>query len=179
MCDIVFFRRIWCPVQTVVELSTQTDLKYIREAVALVLAKSRGTPINRYINTRYSVMCSCAHSSESSIQKREFCLQLRNCRRYAVAQLVEALRYKLESRGLDSRWCHLNFTLTLTFRPHHDSEIDSVSDRNVYQEYFLFPGGGGKSGRCVGLTILPTSCSDCIEIWEPQTPRTLRVCPGL
>jgi hypothetical protein len=25
---------------------------------------------------------------------------------YAVAQLVEALRYKPEDRGFDSRWCH-------------------------------------------------------------------------
>jgi len=25
---------------------------------------------------------------------------------YAVAQLVEALRYKSEGRGLVSRWCH-------------------------------------------------------------------------
>ena len=31
---------------------------------------------------------------------------------YAVAQLVEALRYKPEGRGLDSRWCHWNFSLT-------------------------------------------------------------------
>ena len=29
----------------------------------------------------------------------------------AVAQLVEALRYKLEGRGFDSRWCHWNFSL--------------------------------------------------------------------
>jgi len=29
-----------------------------------------------------------------------------------VAQLVEALRYKQEGRGFDSRWCHLNFSLT-------------------------------------------------------------------
>ena len=33
-------------------------------------------------------------------------------RGYAVAQLVEALRYKSEGRGLDSRWCHCNFSLT-------------------------------------------------------------------
>jgi hypothetical protein len=26
-----------------------------------------------------------------------------------VAQLVEALRYKLKGRGFDSRWCHWNF----------------------------------------------------------------------
>jgi hypothetical protein len=31
---------------------------------------------------------------------------------YAVAQLVEALRYKPERRGFDSRWCHWNFSLT-------------------------------------------------------------------
>ena len=31
---------------------------------------------------------------------------------YAVAQLVEALRYKPEGRGFDSRWCHWNFSLT-------------------------------------------------------------------
>jgi len=30
----------------------------------------------------------------------------------AVAQLVEALRYKPEGRGFDSRWCHWNFART-------------------------------------------------------------------
>jgi hypothetical protein len=29
-----------------------------------------------------------------------------------VAQLVEALRYKPQGRGIDSRWCHWNFSLT-------------------------------------------------------------------
>ena len=29
----------------------------------------------------------------------------------AVAQLVEALRYKSIGRGFDSRWCHWNFSL--------------------------------------------------------------------
>jgi hypothetical protein len=31
---------------------------------------------------------------------------------YAVAQLVEALCYKPEGHGLDSRWRHWNFPLT-------------------------------------------------------------------
>ena len=31
---------------------------------------------------------------------------------HAVAQLVEALPYKSEGRGYDSRWCHWNFLLT-------------------------------------------------------------------
>jgi len=31
---------------------------------------------------------------------------------HAVAQLVEAMRYKPEGRGFDSRWCHWSFSLT-------------------------------------------------------------------
>ena len=33
---------------------------------------------------------------------------------------------------------------------------------------------GVKGGRCVGLTALPHSCADCVEIWTPQPPGTLR-----
>jgi len=40
-------------------------------------------------------------------------------------------------------------------------------------------GRGGKGVRYVGLTTLPPSCADCLEIWEPQPPGTLRACPGL
>jgi len=38
---------------------------------------------------------------------------------------------------------------------------------------------GGKGDRFVGLTTLQPSCADCLEIWEPQPPGTLWVCPGL
>ena len=54
--------------------------------------------------------------------------------------------------------------------------VDSASNRNEYQEYFLV---GGKGGRCLGLTMLPPSCADCLEIWEPQLPGTLRARSGL
>jgi len=37
----------------------------------------------------------------------------------------------------------------------------------------------GRGGRCIGLTTLPPSCANCLEIWEPQPPGTLRACPGL
>ena len=37
----------------------------------------------------------------------------------------------------------------------------------------------GKRGLCLGLTTLPTSCANCLEIWESQHPGTLRACPGL
>jgi hypothetical protein len=55
-------------------------------------------------------------------------------RGHAVAQLVEVLRYKPEGRGFDWRW---NFSLTLSFRPHYGLGVDSASNRNEYQEYFL------------------------------------------
>ena len=93
----------------------------------------------------------------------------------AVRQLVEAPRYKFEVRGFDSLWCQWNFSLTQSFRPYCGPGVDSASNRNEYQEYFL----GGKGGRCVGLTTLPRSRADCLEILEPEPPGTLRACPGL
>jgi hypothetical protein len=47
------------------------------------------------------------------------------------------------------------------FRP----RFNAASNKNKYQEYFL----GGIGGWCIGLTILPPSCADFLEIWEPQT----------
>jgi len=38
--------------------------------------------------------------------------------------------------------------------------VNSASNRNEYQEYFL----GGKGGWCIGLTNLPPSCANCLEI---------------
>jgi hypothetical protein len=70
---------------------------------------------------------------------------------HSVAQLVEALNCKPEGRGFDSRWCHWNFS----FQPPYGPGVDSASNRNEYQEYFL----GGKGGRCVGLTTLLPSCA--------------------
>jgi hypothetical protein len=37
----------------------------------------------------------------------------------------------------------------------------------------------GKGGRFLGLTTLPPSFDDRLEIWEPQPPGTLWTCPGL
>jgi len=56
---------------------------------------------------------------------------------HAVAQLVEALPYKPEGRGFDSRWCHRNFSLTFSFRPHYGLGVDSSSNKSEYQECFL------------------------------------------
>jgi len=54
-----------------------------------------------------------------------------------VAQLVEALHYKPKGRGFDFRWCNWNFSLAYSFRPHCGPVVDSASNRNEYQEYFL------------------------------------------
>jgi hypothetical protein len=98
-----------------------------------------------------------------------------NMMRWCTVQWEEALLYIPEGRGFDSQWCRWNFSLALSFRSHSGPGFDSASNRNEYQEYFL----GGKGGRCVMLTNLLTSCADCLEIWEPQPPGTLRVCAGL
>jgi len=50
--------------------------------------------------------------------------------------------------------------------------LTEMSTRNIFVV-------GGKGGRCVGLTTLPPSCADCLEIWGPQPPATLRTSPGL
>ena len=54
-----------------------------------------------------------------------------------VAQLVQALRYKPEGHGFDSRWCQWNFSLTQSFRPHYGPGVDSASNKNEYQQFFL------------------------------------------
>jgi len=45
--------------------------------------------------------------------------------------------------------------------------LTDLSTRNVSR--------GSKGDRYVGLTTLPPSCADCLEIWEPQTNATLRI----
>jgi hypothetical protein len=76
--------------------------------------------------------------------------------------VVEALHYKPEGRGSIPDEVSGFFSL---------NGVDAAPNRNEYQDYFR--GGGGKGGRCVGLTTLPPSCADCIEIWEPQPPGLL------
>ena len=89
--------------------------------------------------------------------------------------LVKALHYKQGGRGFESRWCPWIFSLKSSFRPHYAPGVESTCNRSEYHEYFL----RGKGGRCVGLTTLPSSCSDCLDIWGPRLPETLRACPGL
>ena len=51
--------------------------------------------------------------------------------------VVKALRYIPVGRGFNSRWCHWNFLVTQSFRSHYGPGVDSASNRNEYQVYFL------------------------------------------
>jgi len=72
-----------------------------------------------------------------------------------------------------------DFILNLcTERSLIDSGVDLGCNRTKYQEYFL----GGKGGRCVGLTTLPPSCGDCLQIWKLNFLETLepvQACTGI
>ena len=82
-------------------------------------------------------------------------------------QLVEALLYRPKGRGFDSRWGHWKSLLTQSFQPHCGPEVDSTSNRNEYQEYFL----GGKGSQCIGLTTFMCRLSSNLGAsisWNPQ-----------
>ena len=61
-----------------------------------------------------------------------------------------------------------------SFRSHCGPGVDSVSNRNEYQEHFL----GGKGGRCVRLTTLTylVTKSGNLNFLEPSGP--LQACNG-
>jgi hypothetical protein len=72
----------------------------------------------------------------------------------------------------------LEFFIDVIFRPHYGPGVDSTSNRNEYQGYFLGR-WGGKGGRCIGLANLLPPRADWLEIWEREPPGTLSACPGL
>jgi hypothetical protein len=55
-----------------------------------------------------------------------------------MAQSVDALRHKPEGRGFDSRCRYWNFSLTESFRQYYGPGFDSASNKNEYQDYFLW-----------------------------------------
>jgi hypothetical protein len=64
--------------------------------------------------------------------------------------MVEALRYKSEGRGFDFRCPYGLITALGSTQP-----LAEMSTRDI---------SCGKGGRCVGLTPLPPSYADCLEI---------------
>jgi hypothetical protein len=86
---------------------------------------------------------------------------------YVVVQLVEAPLYEPEGHEFDSWWGHWDW---FSFQLHCGPGVDSSYNRNEYQGCLL----GVKASRCIGLTTLPPSCADCLEIlgvstsWSPK-----------
>jgi hypothetical protein len=51
--------------------------------------------------------------------------------------LDEALRFKPEGSGLDSRYGSLTFFIDLTLQPLYGPGVESASNKNEFQESFL------------------------------------------
>jgi len=118
--------------------------------------------VKRAIQKFHSSRPAVGYHSEPLVSSSQL-----HCLHFAVALLVGELCYMPESHRLDSWWCHWNFSLTYSFWSDCGCGIDSASNRNECQEYFL----GGKGGRCVGLATLPPSCSWNLEAstsWKPR-----------
>ena len=131
--------------------------------------------VNFHKTHKYSTAL-CAHLLCQILQSiQRMCKVWREIPGQVMAQLVGAKCYKLEGHKFDSWWCQWNFSLTQSFWMHYRLGVNSASNRDEYQEYFL----GGKGSQCIQLTNLLPSCAECNDIWEPQPPGTLRACPGL
>ena len=72
----------------------------------------------------------------------------------------------------------LEFCIPQSFRLHYDSGVNSASNGNEYQEYFL----EGKGGRCVGwqaylLNVPIFLKSVSLDLQEPSRP--VQACKGI
>jgi hypothetical protein len=99
--------------------STQSPIQLTERAFSSEVSRLRREAGNSHlliITRKCSAVSPIAHTPYGgNMDKLTFTLfELRNTSEWgrAVAKLVEALRYKPEGRGFDSRWCHWNFSLT-------------------------------------------------------------------
>jgi hypothetical protein len=61
-------------------------------------------------------------------------------------------------------------------RPAHSDLLYQIHYPGTQQKCVRRIFSEGKSGRSLGLTNVPRSCVDCVEIWEPQTLGNLWGC---
>jgi hypothetical protein len=93
------------------DINSVTDKRLQTRLVSLLVINATPSNICDIFNLRGpSARLSCILTSIDVLHNASY-------NRYVgctllVAQLVEALRYKPEGRGIDSRWCHWNFSLT-------------------------------------------------------------------
>ena len=121
-------RRIFLKIQALWHL---THCPVHKTACTAVYSLTDGSPYTVHVDINYTIIpVFCNYLPEDgpcSVETcRRYCVKLNYSKcalvwfyfvivvtmGHAVAQLVEALRYKSEGRGFDSRWCHWNFSLT-------------------------------------------------------------------
>ena len=96
-----------------------------------------GMGSSQHLNTSVSILLALAQDATSPVVQ-VWCFAVRTAAdssgtrcNHLVAQLVEALHYKPKCHGLDSQWNSLEFFTDMAVG------LDSASNRNKYQEYFM------------------------------------------
>jgi len=146
-------------------------------------------------------MLPCHTGKNSCPISREFVLQLYN--HFQTQDLIHSVRFvifffftqilrdlqsltvKLGARGgavccgtaLQAGRSRVRFPMVSLGFVHWYNPSGRTMALGLTQPPGMFP--GGKDGRCVRLRTLSSSCADCLEIGEPQPPRTLWACLGL
>jgi len=119
---------------------------------------------------------SLSHPPDQAVQNANqenlFFVPLKDTAPYTVQTKTIKLKttycvcYKQEGRGFDSWWCHWKFFIDVILPTYPLAEM---GNRDIFW-------GGGKGGRCVGLTTLSLSCADSLENRETQAPWTFCTC---
>ena len=115
----------------------------------------------------YTVLCNLDHNVfTTDILRCSFCY-------FYSIQFVNNCQFEMFMR----HYKYIYIYIIKSFRSHYGPGVDSASNRNEYQEYFL----GVKAARCVRLTTLPPSCavvtkSGSLNFLEPSGP--FQACNG-
>ena len=104
-------------------------------------------------------------------EARRFLFSLLNTEEASVAQWLRCCATNRKDAGSIPAGVIGIFIDIKSFRSQYGPGVDSASNRNEYQDYFL----GGKGGRYVRLTTLPPSCgvvtkSGSLNFLEPSGP---------
>jgi hypothetical protein len=101
------------------------------------------SPLHKYVDIttqNYNTALIFAKFSVLNMPTLQICSQIKHVRikfgqRGGV--VIKILRYKPTGRGFGSQWFHWNFSVTQSFRSHYCPGVDSTSNRNDNQVYFL------------------------------------------